>query len=544
LITNLLTASEQGGDDGDLWYAAQNCVVSRSSERYLNEPAAIKVEPITQGGPDMVVDLVRSLSVTPNTPYRCFAFFCGYCAFGAQASVVPKLYDSSGNLISTSFSGSKRLEFNTWTLISVQFTTPANAVSGRISFSVEANRTVFFDQVGFVRWQRESTASQPADPIDNDFSKFVMTRIPEYMRVEDQTHSGPDRHLERFVDVFTVQADQILTSARAFNYIPEADGFPGFQRSTLVDPDYYPEPLTADPSWLPWLAQLVGVSPLGTSSGGSLTPWFFLESNYPDWNAWQEDVDPADNPTFSVTSIVRSSDTVTATITQTIGDPYTPAVNDGIEVTGTTDFDGAFIIQSVGSGTISWYQAGSDTSESSGTVIFSDASWGEIESLNPGAFEAVAVLKHLVRTGATGVNAGSRTAMIAAARATLEGFDSKATVSRSGNVLTIVSEDAHGLVVSDEFAIYMAGNRTINSESLTVASVVSPYEFTATQNGYDVAATDCMATNKIVELIDGPTVWELTMNTLEEQTYATDVLEAAVGAAKPVGMTVTYGFIT
>lgn len=544
MIVNLLTADEQDiGSGASTWQAQANCTVSRSTVRYRVSPASLLVTPATVGGATMTVDLVRTVPVTGGTTYRVFASARNDSP-GSSFGVQPLLYDAGGTeLEAGEHRGGSVTVFGRWVVVVSKFTAPLGAVTAKVRLDSDAVQGgTYFDVIGLVEWDETGV-------VGNEFLNLMLSRgIPRYMREADEGFTDPDHPFARYLDLVAHQADNVLTTVLAFDYIAEVDGVQGYDRSTLVQPEYYPTPYAAEPSWLPWLSQLVGVRPVYPTGGGSLTPWYYLESTYPTWNAWQT-IDPAANPAFPLASLSRNATTGVVTAVygaQSAGPAYTPVVGDPVEVTGVSAFNGAFVVLTVdtGTSTLTWSDPGSAATASTGTVTFSDVSWLEAEGINPTAFDALSTLKHLTRTTATGIRAGSTAAVVDAARSVLAGQDVPATARRSGGVLTVTTKATHTFSVGDYISVRESSVPSMNITG-TVASVDGTTvgsTITVTSAGPDTGSTDCYVTDRQVQFTQ-TAPWEWTLDTLAEQTYAADLLEQVVGQAKAAGMLVTFGTI-
>lgn len=528
MIRNLLTVDEQDiGSDSYGWEDETNATLSRSTVRHKAEPASLKVVH-TDSSQDAVAVLSRNIAVTAGSRYR----MCCYTSKddNGGCSVTVSFLDKDGVVID-SFDSGATTGFSLWTFVSVVCTAPAGSVTARLYLTAGPGEPAWFDQVVFCAWPAE---------LPNKFLRLVLNGVPAYMREADEQLAEPDIPLRRFLDVGTVLADDILTSMLAFDYISPVDGVQGYERSTLVQPEYYPTPVVAEARWLPWLAQLVGVVPVFSSAGGTLTPWFYFEDTYPTWNAFQ-DIDPAVNPEFPLTSLSRTSGTVTATLgAQSAGPSATPSVGDPVEVTGAAAFNGAFVVTSVSGGTVTWSDARGNDSAASATLTLSDVSWTEAEGTNPTAFDTLYTLKHLTHSAATGLRAGTIASIKAAARSVLEGIDLRASAARQSGVVTVTCASAHTLAAGDDIALYLSPVATLNIEG-TVASVTGPTTFTVTSAGPDTAETVCWATNKVVQVTQ-TSRWNLTVNTIEAQTFASELLQKVVDRAKPAGTVITLGY--
>lgn len=551
-VRNLLTEEEQSlSSSTSLWTATSaSTVIARSVARYNSEPASMLVS--TTNGTRMEVRLDREMRIVPNKSYRLF-----YSAYSDVADhpfgVKGSIYSPNGNEILV-VSEDETTVFGRWAIVSVQFTAPQNAQSISVKAYAEPSHTTASGEtvVHTKIWMDDFVLVEWSEYPSNEFATLVQRHVPEYMlEVDDEE---PGKPLRRFIDVLTSTADDVLMAVRGFDYIPAVDGVPGYDRCTLVDPSYYPDELVAKRGWLPWLAQLVGAR--GVSSGSSgLTPWFWLEQEIGTWTGMETQIDPQSNPVWDVdgTQMTRTGGVVTAILsTQTGGStPYFPQVGDVVEViTSDSSFAGSFSIASSNQGalTVTWEQAGPNAPIiSSSAIRVSDASWVEIESANPLAFDTVGVLADLVRTRATGLRSGSRYAIKAAARSVLDGFDDSATASSDGaSSIVVTTASPHTLVVGAFVEIYDCPEAPYN-RAYIVSQVLSPTSFkvdTPYGAGNDPHYGEqfpCMVTNKKVELVMTGQ-WTGQYKTTEAQTYAVSLLHQAVSLAKPAGLVLQHQY--
>lgn len=557
-IKNLLTEQEQSfTESSSLWvpYPSSATAISRSVFRFNSEPASLLM--ISKNGAQMVARLDREVPVSPGTRYRMFVSAYSEVAdhpFGISASILSR----SGAVI-TSVEAQTDTVFGRWNTASAYFVAPENASAvsvtvfafpdhGTPAGDIIEHRSIWVDDVVLAEWP-EGTS--------NEFLNLVRRHIPAYMIELDE--DDPGTPLMRFIDGNTSIAEEILEAVKAFDYIPAVDGIPGYERSSLVDPSFYPDPVIAKREWLPWLAQLVGTRGVSAGSSG-LTPWFWLEQQIGTWTGMETQIDPSANPVWSLVdfTLTRTSGTVTASLSSQTGgsDPYFPKVGDVVEVTAEdSSFNGSYSLTASDeiAQTVAWEQDGADAVDSSpsgaASIRISDSSWVEIESANPLAFDTIGVLADLTRTRATGLKSGSRYAIKAAARAVLDGFDDRATISYDGtDKLVVVTNSPHTLEAGGFIEIYDCRETPYNTQT-TVVSVLSPTSFTiatpygANNDPHYGESFPCWATNKKV-LLDIITPWEWTFKTTEGQTYALTLLEQAVGKAKPAGAIVNHEYTT
>ena len=89
------------------------------------------------------------------------------------------------------------------------------------------------------------------EPIFDDTTERVYARLPEHFRRSD---IAQDYTLKKYLSGICKEQDAITTLIERLDYTPPEDGGDPDDTSELVDPRF------ADESWLPWLAQLLGVN--------------------------------------------------------------------------------------------------------------------------------------------------------------------------------------------------------------------------------------------------------------------------------------------
>lgn len=530
MIQNLLTADERNISTPTIgWGADSGCTVSRSSEYSLLPPASLLMNPT--GSSAMQASLLRSIPVTANTSYRCFAFV-RTLTNSQSVFIGPQFYRSdSSSIDSTAYWKTKTLVMGTWTLVSSEFTTPADTGFARVVIGSSTANQVWWDNIVFAEWP---------EYVPNAFLNLVQTNIPDY--ILDSDEADPTHPLRRYLDLGLNLADSILTAVVAWDYIPEADGETGFERSALVNPTYYPTDDIAEAAWLPWLAQLVATRTPSSGSAG-VTPWFWLEGTYHTWKNWEFDINASVNPAFSLSSIARSSGVVTATLgSQTAGASYTPQTGDIIYITGTsnTSFIGSFQVTVSGT-TLTWSQTGANASTGSGVGTFTDLSWTGLENDNPLAYDTVGTLAHLTRTRGTGLRAGSLQAIKEACFAVLDGYDAPATYQKVDGVLTLTLSQNLSMGAGGLLNVYGTGDPFVDQE-IEIVTNVGYTTITANVPGENTSGS-CWVTDKLVYLEQDPLdKWLWTLQTVESQTFALDLLLQAIALSKPAGLKITHEY--
>lgn len=121
--------------------------------------------------------------------------------------------------------------------------------------------------------------------VDNLFLRQCMTYMPEILIETDRNQTLPDFPMLRMMDVGTLYANRGVNQLDSFKYRDIEEGFrldDPSTRSKLIDPT------VAETAYLPWIAQIVGVSL--SQSGGGTTPWGNLPKT---WQTFSNAVDSA-----------------------------------------------------------------------------------------------------------------------------------------------------------------------------------------------------------------------------------------------------------
>ena len=224
---------------------------------------------------------------------------------------------------------------------------------------------------------------------------------------------------------------------------------------------------------------------------------------------------------YAILAISRSGTTVTVKC----GTPHHLSVADSVTVSGTgnaqfdgasftvvsvsmsgdlgVEFDDVFTYSTVGSGTIAAiYNCGVtfpiDASSSvSGTMIpDSDLAWSYIESAVGTAFAQDEAIAYLIRTGATGIWAGTNEGMRRAGRIALSGLDAKVGINCSAGEGTATFAVPHGLTGGDWIEIYASTIDALNG-IYSVSTVPNANNITFTCSGEDESAIAWVTTRDI-----------------------------------------------
>lgn len=241
---------------------------------------------------------------------------------------------------------------------------------------------------------------------DNLFLRESFAILPDYLRLVDSEQQGLTYPMSRLMEVGLVYADRAFRQAQDFQYLDIASGFDANDlstRSTLVDPTI------ADPKFLPWLGQFVGVRLL-TSAAGT-TPW----GNLPEqWEQIHTDIDPEPDVTYFISAIGSSGASLTAT-------PSGIFEGNTITVEGTNNFDGQYLVTSISGNQLVLEPSVNESDEFTGSVTLVDSNWIEIESFDTGDANFVAGRRTQISSARTGLNSGTKEAIESALQDLLTG---------------------------------------------------------------------------------------------------------------------------
>jgi hypothetical protein len=206
---------------------------------------------------------------------------------------------------------------------------------------------------------------------------------------------------------------------------------------------------------------------------------------------------------YGIVSIVRPSGSSEVTVVGVRPHGLTPGASVSVTGTGDVSFDGIHtvidVFQAYDDGgfngltynTLStsaansyagvFYPVDASPSSSSGTVeASSDLAWKFIEGDNPYPIAADIATAELIRSGATGIWAGTVEGMKRSARVALGGsetVDLKASLSTRDGLMTIVCREDHYLNIGDFVEVYRCPEASLNGV-YPVASVASSQVFT------------------------------------------------------------------
>jgi len=236
----------------------------------------------------------------------------------------------------------------------------------------------------------------------------------------------------------------------------------------------------------------------------------------------QYEVSDAPNSTdihFSQIYPILSLSQSTTTVTVTTGVAHNLSIGDSIEIDGTyTIFDGttqtvATVSQTVDSDVddVLTFTAASGSASSTNGVIWPsdlligetgtigtdvDLNWASIEGVNAYPLTPPGALAEFIRTGASGIWAGTIDGMKRAARLSLSGLDEPVTIERNQGYLKITSTVLHELSVGDFIEIYASPYPELGGV-YTVHSVVDAHSFKVEYDGGYLLTRGWATTKKV-----------------------------------------------
>lgn len=518
-----------------------------TARQYRYTPGALQLTVTSFGDTNTDVEVFTDpkVSVIAGRNYRAFCWVKPEGAVTVRLSI--RFYDAANEEIADSELATEPVhflgEYRRWRLVSIEGRAPANAVYAEVHVVVpaalnDAPCTVYVDDIVFMLYKH------PWDP----FFLLCAPHFPEYVLQTDFVQVGPTQPLMRYLAVGISEAERIFKAAIAFDRAPASDGVSEtYQSCSLVDPSAYPQADVAEPRWLPWLAQVTGVINVNANSAGSTTSWSTLEKKLASWNAIEYTVDAPASLEFafddgSLVSIERDGSGV---VTATVNDSTGILVGQSVVVANTVEWLGEFTVASVDGNAVTWNHPGSVTESTSGplTLSFTDTEWSELETFDPDFFDSTGVLAHLIRTGGTGLWAGTFEGVRRAVRSILEAAEVDATIERDGSgMLSIVFDRPMPVVEGDELDIYLCDDATFDGR-ITVASVDSGFlSITASQDG-PAGRQRAIVSQRLVEVeVEDPIAnpFVLTVRTVQSQSPDVAVILAAAELAKPAGWSVSH----
>lgn len=207
------------------------------------------------------------------------AFCWVYASDAVSATLAVHVYSPA----ISSASATTSVPAGRWTLVSVDGAQPADGGSVSMGISISG---VSASEVFYVT---NPVIFTPDAISRNIFSAETWSRLPEYIREADESQVLPDFPLLRFIDVATIDANDVFSIWNSAFYIPPEQGG-ALQAPSTFEPEY------ASIETVRWLARILGVKFYDPSSGS--TPWInFTRGLDPDgiteWLDWMTGLDLA-----------------------------------------------------------------------------------------------------------------------------------------------------------------------------------------------------------------------------------------------------------
>ena len=475
-IVNLLDKNTSGinsaANGGIGNWVATNATLVRTTKRSHSGVASIVID--ATGETDPVAYSGSELTYTPAVQteygYRGFTWF--HCENpGDQIQFGIQFYDTAKNLIAQTSAhySTFTMDYSEWKLASI-FVDVNNIPSnvGWMSLVVRpANNSK--------TWIDDSVICEKELAITEPFIKKLIERLPEYFLEEDKNQTNPEYPLLNYLDSASVTLGRIDELITDFGYYSMGDPANPGATSTLVDPATFTGGSAGiQYDWLLWLSRIIGVqSDAISDSSGLTTGWAKLETTYPNWETWEENINPATlNYSQAWSAVERTSNVVTVTLPHAPGD-HEFVVGDSVDAvtsggTPDTSLYGNFEITEVitsPSYQIKFVAPGSNVLSSAlktGTIeTQTDLDWVSIESSNSYPVTVPEALAKFIETGASGVWAGTLEGMRRAARIVLKGLDKLITFQIADGVLTAtyliptsINDANNDLSIGDDVEIY------------------------------------------------------------------------------------------
>lgn len=292
-FTNFLNADDQFFEDGvGSWTSTNSTSAVNVSFRFREQYHTLEVTPT---GTSTVVLTHDPVSVGSALATDSITFHLHvYCA--AKATITITLTDSFGS------TESRQVVANAlqWTVIrGPELLVPST--QGSISYTASISISGHLGQQIYVACPVMTNKYALAN---NRFVRLCMQYLPQVLIETDFEQSFPNFPMLRMLDLGTTYAGVGTEQADSFRYLDIASGYDANDdatKSKLVDYS------VADPKYLAWLAQIVGVK-LSSTAGGT-TPWGNIPST---WATFLDAVDNAgvddDVPTWEEIETYDTSD--------------------------------------------------------------------------------------------------------------------------------------------------------------------------------------------------------------------------------------------
>lgn len=417
------------------WVATNANLAPEKTFRFRDEYNTLKIAPVSEAVPPATLtefSITHSPKAVPRGYEGDFITFFAWFYTFATCFITIEVADSNG----TSVTGSSvPVPANTWTLVR----------GGELEIFQQSqppsyHATVNFESKGGLQHVH---MAHPVLTNSYGFARDVFLRetlpyIPRFLVDTDYEQTEPKYPMLRLAELGLGYGDRGYRQALSFRYKDLSEGFneaDDSTKSTLVDPT------VADPAFLPWLAQFVGVSFTNNVIGGT-TAWERLPAT---WDALHLDIDPDADVTYNISSVGTGTLTTTAS-------PTGISIGDTVSISGTTNFNGQFLVTNKVSSTLTLDPAISATTENVGTVTLVDTSWLEIETFDTQDSNFVSTRRQLIAFPRTGHGAGTEQAISEAVKVILTGTKTISIVTDPVEapwtifIRTLVSETPNGVI--------------------------------------------------------------------------------------------------
>jgi hypothetical protein len=323
--------------EGSISFLVGNGTIQRTSKRAKTGLASLLVTGTENGATTTVISHAPSvaLEVEAGERYRAVMWF-HHETIGRQIRFGVQFYDAERAPITYAQDHWVYAEqgFKEWTLVYVTVDAPADARYAALRIDMAGvdtstfDRFLWFDDIGLVTY----------GIINSRFLDLFSRSIPDWMIIDDADQISPQFPMMRFVDLVGTQMDEIFDLISDFHYIPEAEGGPVGDTSSLVDPANYlneESEMVTKAEWLPWLSQLVGIrsTSLALESG---TSWDYLQSTYPTWTQWENEINSAAATPFTITASPNGLNRTAGLVTVTTTAAHSLVAGDVVTIAGTT----------------------------------------------------------------------------------------------------------------------------------------------------------------------------------------------------------------
>jgi len=290
----------------------------------------------------------------PSTQYRCSAWLYHELSL-REAHLGVEFFDVTGTSLGVTYSsvkvGDRSSDVTTaqgWTLATHSVTSPVNAYFAVVRIELRNLVATPFDSTLWI----DGVVLTPYDYVASPTVEKMKLWLPEYMVEEDADQVNPTEPMARFLDLVGDHLNEVNELIDDFDYVSVADGGDPSDSSTLVDASGYPNSGTKA-EWLPWISQLTGATRLNLEGG--LTPWYYLEQNFPTWTDWETQINSAaQSPAVNLSLRERTDGLTTLTTASAHGVVAGDVVT--VATSPSTNFNGYYEVVGIAGNTLTYSQ--------------------------------------------------------------------------------------------------------------------------------------------------------------------------------------------